>query len=309
MDISVIIPAYNEEKNVLELYNKVSAVLRTLKKSYEIIFIDDGSTDKTYEELQEINKSDNNVKVIKFRKNFGQTQSWKAGFDNALGDLIITMDADLQNDPKDIPKLLKKLDQGYDVVSGWRANRQDSFLKKTFSIFSRMLRRFVINDHIHDSGCSLKVYKKVCLVDLDLHGEMHRYITEILALKGFKVGEIKVSHHPRTKGKTKYNLVRLPKGFLDLVVVAFWQKFANRPIHLFGGLGILMSFVGGLTGLYLLYEKFFLKLSIANRPMLMLSVLLVVIGMQFIIFGLIADVLMKLYYSNDKKSYSIEKIL
>ena len=309
MDISIIIPAYNEDKNVAELYKKISAVLRTLKKSYEIIFIDDGSTDDTYSELQKLNKLYNKVRIIKFRKNFGQTQSWKAGFDNAKGDLIVTMDADLQNDPKDIPKLLKKLEQGYDVVSGWRANRKDSFLKKSFSIFSRLLRWVVINDHIHDSGCSLKVYKKECLVDLDLHGEMHRYITEILALKGFRVGEIKVSHHPRTKGKTKYNLIRLPKGFLDLVVVAFWQRFANRPIHLFGGLGITMSLFGGLTVIYLLYEKFFLKLSIANRPMLMLSVLLVVLGMQFIIFGLIADVLMKVYYSKDRKSYSIEKIL
>jgi glycosyltransferase involved in cell wall biosynthesis len=309
MDISIVIPSYNEEKNVKDLYLQISSVLKSLKKDYEIIFIDDGSTDNTYKELQKLNSKDNKVRVIKFRKNFGQTQSWSAGFAQAKGKFIITMDSDLQNDPKDIPKLLKKLNEGYDVVSGWRQNRKDTFFKRIFSLFSRFLRQNVIKDEIHDSGCSLKVYKKECIEDLDLHGEMHRYIAEILALKGYKLGEIKVNHRKRKSGKTKYNLIRLPKGFLDLIVVAFWQKFANRPIHLFGGLGIISTILGFFSGMYLLYEKFFLGLSIANRPLLLLSSLLVIVGIQFIIFGLIADILMKIYFTGERKSYSIEKVL
>ena len=306
MEYSIVIPVYNEVQNVSELYSRLKSVLSKLKKSYEIIFIDDGSTDNTYKVLEKIN--DKTVKIIKFRKNFGQTAAWDAGFKHAQGNFIITMDGDLQNDPHDIPKLIKKLRESYDVVSGRRVKRKDNFSKKLFSLFSRQLRKFIINDNVHDSGCSLKIYKKECFKDLDLHGEMHRYITEILALRGFKIGEVKVNHLPRKKGKTKYNLIRLPKGFLDLIVIAFWQKYSARPIHLFGGMGILMSLLGVVTGLYLVYLKFAEGISIANRPLLLLAVLLVVLGIQFIIFGLIADILVKMYYSGSKKNYYIEKI-
>jgi len=297
---------YNEVQNVNELYSKIKYVFKKLKKSHEIIFIDDGSTDNTYKTIEKLN--DKSVKIIKFRKNFGQTAAWDAGFKHAQGNFIITMDGDLQNDPNDIPKLIKKLNEGYDVVSGWRYKRKDNFSKKLFSLFSRQLRKFIIDGKIHDSGCSLKIYKKECFKDLDLQGEMHRYITEILALKGFKIGEVKVNHFQRRKGKTKYNFIRLPKGFLDLIVIAFWQKYSARPIHLFGGLGIMMSLLGVITGLYLIYIKFAEGIAIANRPLLLLAVLLVVLGIQFIIFGLIADVLVKMYYSGSKKNYSIEKV-
>ena len=306
MEYSIIIPVYNEEQNVRELYSKLKYVMQKLRKSFEIIFIDDGSTDNTYRTLAKIN--DKTVKIIKFRKNFGQTATWDAGFKHAQGKFIITMDGDLQNDPKDIPKLIKKLKEGYDVVSGWRVKRKDGFSKKLFSLFSRQLRKLIIDDKIHDSGCSLKIYKKECFEDLDLHGEMHRYIAEILALKGYKIGEVKVNHLPRRKGKTKYNFIRLPKGFLDLIVVAFWQKYSARPIHLFGGMGIFMSLLGVATGLYLVYLKFTQGIAIANRPLLLLAVLLVVLGIQFIIFGLIADILVKMYYSGNKRNYYIEKI-
>lgn len=302
--ISIVIPAFNEEENIKELYEKI----RQSQKEAEIIFIDDGSTDRTFYELEKLKKNDRNLLIIKFRKNFGQTAAWKAGFDNASGEVIVTMDADLQNDPEDINKLVKKLDEGYDVVSGWRHKRKDNFSKKLFSLFSRFLRNKIISDEIHDSGCSLKAYKKECLKDLELHGEMHRYIAEILALKGYKIAEVKVNHNPRKKGKTKYSLIRLPKGMLDLLVVLFWQKFSDRPIHLFGGLGLIMSSLGFIIGTYLVYLKFFFGVSIANRPLLLLSVLLIILGIQSIIFGLIADILSKVYYT-DKKSYSIEKIL
>jgi len=306
MDLSVIIPAYNEEENIARLYSKIKPVIKN--KKHEIIFIDDGSTDNTYKEMKKLTK-DKSVKIIKFRKNFGQTAAWKAGIDNAKGNLVITMDADLQNDPKDIPKLINKLKKGYDVVSGWRYKRKDNFSKKLFSLFSRFLRKKIIKDPIHDSGCSLKVYRRECLEDLELQGEMHRYIAEILHLKGYKVGEIKVNHLPRNRGKTKYNFKRLLKGFLDLLVVAFWQRYSSRPIHLFGIWGIIMSFSGGVIGLYMLYLKYIYKISIANRPLLLLSVLLVILGIQFIIFGLIADILIRIYYSGNKKNYSIEKII
>ncbi|MBT3721621.1 glycosyltransferase family 2 protein [archaeon] len=308
MDLSIVIPAYNEKENIVELYKRLSAVLKQLKKTYEIIFVDDGSSDGTFVELDKISKTDKNVKVIKFRKNFGQTAAWSAGFDSSKGDLIITMDSDLQNDPKDIPKLLKKISEGYDVVSGWRHKRKDKFFKKFFSLFSRFLRKKLIKDQIHDSGCSLKVYKKEAIKELELHGEMHRYIVELLALKGYKIGEVKVKHYPRLKGKTKYNLIRLPKGFLDLILVAFWQRYSARPLHLFGGIGLLSTFFGVLIGIYLVYIKFKFGVAIANRPLLLLCVLFIVLGVQFIIFGIITDILTKIYYS-DKKNYSIEKIL
>jgi glycosyltransferase involved in cell wall biosynthesis len=305
MDLSIIIPAFNEEKNIAELFKRLNAVLKTLKNKYEIIFIDDGSTDNTYKEVKKLDKS--SVIILKFRRNFGQSAAWDAGFKEAKGKLIITMDADLQNDPNDIPKLINKLNEGFDIVSGWRFNRKDSFGKKIFSKFSLMLRKLIIDDKIHDSGCSLKIYRRECLEDLDLHGEMHRYITEILALRGYKIGEVKVNHNPRKHGKTKYNLIRLPKGFLDLLVVAFWQKYSSRPIHLFGSLGIIMSLFGSLIGVYLLYVKFYLRQGIANRPLLLLAILSIILGIQFIIFGLIADILVKIYYSGKNKNYYIEK--
>lgn len=315
IDLSIVIAAYNEENNLLELYKKLNNSIQKLIsknqiKNYEIIFIDDGSTDNTYYLLEDLAKKDKNLRILKFRKNFGQSAAWDAGFSHSKGNIIITMDADLQNDPEDIQKLLNELkSKNLDVVSGWRHNRKDSFTKKLFSKISRIARNFIIDDKVHDSGCSLKAYKRESLNDIELKGEMHRYITEILALKGYKIGEIKVNHHPRKFGKSKYNIIRLPKGFLDLLVVAFWQKYSARPIHLFGGFGILMTFFGFITGLYLIYLKFFKAVSISNRPLLLLAVLFVILGIQFIIFGLIADILIKLYYSKGKRSYSIEKII
>lgn len=309
MDISIVIAAFNEEENIPELHSRLSKALKALKKSYEIIFVDDGSSDRTFPEIEKLSKKDSAVKIIKFRKNFGQSAAWDAGFCHAKGDLIITMDADLQNDPDDIPKLLSKIDEGFDVVSGWREKRKDSISKKMFSGISKFMRRMIIDDRIHDSGCSLKAYRRECFENFEMHGEMHRYITEIMALRGFKIGEVKVNHLPRKHGRTKYNFLRVPKGFLDLLVVAFWQKYSSRPIHLFGGFGILMSFTGFLAGLYMVFRKFYFGEAISNRPLLLLAVLLVLLGIQFIIFGLMADILVKMYYSRDRKHYFIEKII
>ena len=213
--ISVVVPIYNEEGNVLELHRQIKEACQTLGKSYEIIFIDDGSMDATVKNCGGLSP----LKLIKFRKNFGQTAAFDAGFKNAEGEIIITMDGDLQNDPRDIPLLLAEMEKGFDVISGWRWQRKDSFSKKIFSRVANILRKFFIADTIHDSGCSLKAYKAECFHDLDLFGEMHRFIPALLELQGFKVGEVKVSHHPRVHGQTKYNWRRSIKGLVDMISV------------------------------------------------------------------------------------------
>lgn len=307
IDISIVIPTFNEEKNVRLLYNELRPVLDKLNKKYEIIYVDDGSTDRTYDELVSMNNADKIVKVIQFRKNFGQTAAMDCGFKSAQGKVIIVMDADLQNDPNDIPRLLEKMDEGYDVVSGWRYNRRDPFSKKVFSKVANIIRRNLTGEKIHDSGCSLKAYKKECFDDLDLYGEMHRFIPALLMWKGFKIGEIKVNHRKRKHGKTKYGIKRLLKGFLDILVVKFWMQYSGRPIHLFGGLGILSFFFGFLIGIYLTILKLFFSQPLSNRPLLLLSMLLVILGVQLFMFGVLADIMIKNYFSGNGKSiYSIK---
>ncbi len=306
-EISVVIPAYNEEENLPVLYAQLKRTLDRLRKSYEIIFVDDGSTDSSFKVLEAISKRDKKVRVIKFRKNFGQTAAIDAGFKESKGKVIVVMDSDLQNDPSDIPRLLEKLDEGYDAVSGWRYERKDPFGKKIVSLISNSIRRLITNDRIHDSGCSLKAYKRECIQNIDLYGEMHRYMTAMLSWKGFKIGEIKVQHHERKFGRTKYGIWRIFKGLLDLLVVKFWMQYSARPIHLFGAFGLLSFFFGSLIGLYLVIGKIFYGLALANRPLLLLAVLLVILGVQFILFGVLADIMIKVYYKNGKKPYTIEK--
>lgn len=307
LDISIIVPAYNEEKNVPLLYEKITSVVRRMKLSYELIFVDDGSRDQTLARLTAISSSDPSVIVIKFRKNFGQTAAMDAGFKTARGRILIPMDADLQNDPEDIPRLVAKLNEGYDVVSGWRANRRDSLAKHIISRGANLLRKLLLHDRIHDSGCTLKAYRRECFENLTLYGEMHRFIPAILSLRGFKVTELPVRHHPRAYGKTKYSFKRVLKGFLDMLVVTFWMRYATRPIHLFGTLGVLTTLLGLLVGFYLTLLKLFFNEPIGNRPLLLLTILLIVLGAQFITFGLMSDILVKIYYKNEP-TYCIEKI-
>jgi glycosyltransferase involved in cell wall biosynthesis len=310
MEISIVIPVYNEEKNIVPLYKEVKPILNSLNKDYEIIFVDDGSKDKTLEELKKIHEKDKSIKIIKFRKNFGQTAALDAGFKHASGKIIVAMDADLQNDPNDIPKLLEKINQRYDVVSGWRKKRRDSLIKHLISRAANVLRFLIINDKIHDSGCTLKAYKKECFKDLDLYGEMHRFIPALLRWKGFKITEVVVNHRKRKFGKTKYSITRVLKGFLDMLVVKFWMQYSTRPVHLFGGLGIVSGFLGFVIALYLTILKLFYNIPIGNRPLLFLSGLLIIIGVQFVIFGFLADIMIKIYYSKEKiKPYNIEKII
>jgi len=304
--ISVIIPAYNEEGNVAVLFEKIKKALAG--RDYEVIFIDDGSTDRTFERLDNI--KDKHLKIIKFRKNFGQTAAWSAGFSQAKGDILVTLDADLQNDPNDIPRLLEKIDEGYDAVSGWRVNRHDKFSKKVFSKVANRLRGFLVKDPIHDAGCSLKAYRKECFKELELYGEMHRYVIALLNWKGFKIGEVPVKHYFRHSGKTKYGLGRVWKGMLDLINVWFWKKYSNRPLHVFGGLGILLMIVSGLFGVLLLYWRLKGEISLINSSLPTLAVLGMIIGVQFFVSGLLADIAIKNYYGhNGRKTYSIERVV
>jgi len=306
--ISVVIPAYNEEQNIAKLCAGLKKVLESLKKSYEIIFIDDGSTDNTFKNLENLQKKEEKIKIIKFRKNFGQTAALDAGFKFAKGNIIIAMDADLQDDPKEIPKFLEKLNEGYDFICAWRYKRKDSFSKKLFSKLASLLRKLVTGKIVHDSGCTFKAYRKECLEDLNLFGEMHRYIPYLLIWNGFNFAEVKVKHHKRKYGKTKYNTKRLFKGFLDLLVIKFWMQYSSRPAHLFGGFGLISGFFGFLIGLYLISLKLFFGQSIGNRPLLLLVALFIIVGVQFFMFGLLADIMIKNYYKKEGP-YKIEKVL
>ncbi|MGW8185081.1 MAG: glycosyltransferase family 2 protein [Candidatus Moraniibacteriota bacterium] len=304
--ISVVVPVYNEEGNVKELHSKILEECQKLGKAFEIIFVDDGSRDKTVEICQNLSP----LKLIKFRKNYGQTAAFDAGFQAASGEVIITMDGDLQNDPADMGKLLEKVEEGFDVVSGWRHKRKDSLSKKIFSRGANILRKILIEDNIHDSGCSLKAYKRECFDDLELFGEMHRFIPALLEMDGFKVAEVKVSHHHRIHGVTKYNWKRAFKGFVDMVSIWFWRRFANRPLHLFGASGMLLSATGAGIMVWMFVEKVFLDKSIGERIWPMIGVMLVLVGVQLFISGLLADILIKNYFkSKNHRGYYIKEII
>ncbi len=297
--LSIIVPCYNEEENVKILHQEIFNVCKNINKNFEIIFIDDGSTDKTFEKLKELKP----IKIIRFRKNFGQTAALDAGFKEAIGDIIITMDGDLQNNPMDIPKILKKLEESdYDVVSGWRKNRKDSLGKKTISHGANILRKIFVDDEIHDSGCTLKAYKKEGLENIDIYGEMHRFIPAMLKWRGFKIGEIEVSHRPRIYGKTKYNWKRMIKGFLDMINLWFWKKYSSRPLHFFGGLGIALLLIGFISGSYAMYLKIFQHLDLSNTALTIFSVFFFLSGIQLLILGLLSDILIKNYYQKSKEN-------
>ena len=305
IDISVVVPLYNEEGNVLNLHQKILKACNSLEKTFEIIFVDDGSGDKTAKECQECSP----LVFIQLRKNFGQTAAFDAGFKQSCGENIITMDGDLQNDPADIPKLLEKQAEGFDIVSGWRFDRKDSFSKKFFSRTADKLRKILLKDSIQDSGCSLKVYSAKALKTLDLFGEMHRFIPALLESDGYTVGEIKVSHYARTVGETKYNWKRSVKGFVDMVMIWFWRKYASRPIHFFGGTGILCIFAGLGLLIWMMVEKVFNATSISERIWPLMGVFLIMLGVQFFIFGFLADITIKNYYKmRGRMNYAVKSV-
>jgi glycosyltransferase involved in cell wall biosynthesis len=304
--LSIIVPLYNEEGNVEELHKKIVTACSSIGKTFEIIFVDDGSTDKTNDLCRELSP----LRLITFRKNFGQTAAFDAGIKNSKGEIIITMDGDLQNDPSDIGLLLEKMNEGFDIVSGWRKNRKDSFMKNLSSRAANVARKFLINDGIHDSGCSLKAYKRECFDDLDLYGEMHRFIPALLRVQGFQLAEIPVSHHPRTRGVTKYNWKRGLKGIVDMISVWFWKKYANRPLHLFGAGGLVIFFLGMISGVALIVARIFYGIPMSNKIWPLIAVFMVLMGVQLFIFGLLADIAVKNYYkSQGKMNYKIKEIV
>ncbi|HBI33683.1 MAG TPA: glycosyltransferase [Candidatus Moranbacteria bacterium] len=303
--ISVVVPLYNEEGNVRELHKRILDACEKLGKPFEIIFIDDGSKDETIKNAQGLTP----LTLIKFRKNFGQTAAFDAGIKQAQGEVVITMDGDLQNDPADIGLLLEKMKEGFDVVSGWRFKRKDSLSKKIFSRTANLLRKILIQDTIHDSGCSLKAYKRNCFEDVDLFGEMHRFMPALLELQGYKIGEVKVNHYPRVHGVTKYNWKRGMKGFVDMISIWFWRKYSNRPLHLFGGTGIVVSFVGTVVLLWMVVEKIFFGASLSEKIWPLVGIFLVLVGIQLFVFGLLADIMLKNYYKGQKRmNYNIKEI-
>ena len=310
MTVSVVIPLYNEEENVEVLNERLTETLRSMGSDYEIVYVDDGSTDRTMQLLEELQKKDDNIVVLCLRRNFGQTAAFAAGFDFARGDVVVTMDGDLQNDPKDIPRLLELIGE-YDLVSGWRKKRQDTFITRRMpSIIANWLISKVTGVGLHDYGCSLKAYRREVVKNLKLYGEMHRFIPAVASWYGVKIAEIETTHHPRLRGKSKYGISRTIRVLLDLITVKFLQSFSTKPIQFFGPLGVFFGLAGlGVSG-YLTAAKIFQGVDIGGRPLLLLGALLIIVGIQFIGMGLLGEMIVRVYHESQKKPiYTMKKIL
>jgi glycosyltransferase involved in cell wall biosynthesis len=311
LSLSIVVPVFNEEKNLPELYEEITNSCKGLDLSYKIIFVDDGSWDSSFPVLRSIQEEDLKVKVIRLRKNFGQTAALSAGFDYAKGDIIITLDADLQNDPQDFALLIEKIREGYDIVSGWRKKRKDRlFTRRIPSAIANWLISRITHIKLHDFGCTLKAFRKEIIKNINLYGELHRFIPAIASNIGVSIAEVEVNHRPRKHGKSKYTVFRFVKVILDLLTVKFLLSYSTRPLQIFGVFGLASGVVGGLIGLYLSYQRLILKVGISGRPLLLLAILLIVIGIQFITLGLLAEIMVRAYHESvDKKIYFIREIL
>lgn len=308
--LSIVIPVFNEEDNIYPLYEDLMGVIKFIGCPYEIIFINDASKDKTAQRLNELAAHNELVKVIHFRRNFGQTAAMMAGIDFSSGNLIIPMDGDLQNDPKDIPTLIAKLNEGYDVCSGWRKDRKDNTLIRNLpSKIANYIISMISGVHLHDYGCSLKAYKRDVIKGVKLYGEMHRFIPIYAAWQGAKVTEIPVTHHARKYGQSKYGIKRTFKVILDLIVIKFLEKYAEKPIYIFGGFGLLSIFLSVLSFLFMVYLKYWQDTSFNRTPLPLLTALFFILGFQSILMGLIAELLNRTYYeSQGKPVYLIKEV-
>lgn len=312
MTISIIIPVYNEVDILTELVESVYAALDKYHDEWEIIFVDDGSEDSSFSKLKAIAEKDlSRIVVISLRRNFGQTTAIAAGIDHAQGDILVLMDADLQNDPSDIPLLISKIDEGYDVVSGWRADRKDSYFTRILpSRIANKIISWVTGVHLHDYGCTLKAYRKDSLKGFRLYGEMHRFIPAYASHVGAKIVEVKVKHHPRKSGKTKYGLERIFKVILDLFTVKFLISFSQKPLYLFGGLGLFLFLTGSMILLFLLARRLGFGVSPFSSPLFPTSILMVLMGFQSVLMGLIAELLVRTYHeAQGKPTYTIREIV
>lgn len=305
--ISIVVPLLNEEDSLRPLTLEIKKVIATLRNiQYEIIFVDDGSTDKSLDAINALKKEDKNIKLIQFQKNYGKSAALAIGFKQATGDVIVTMDADLQDDPREIPNLMKKIDEGYDLVSGWKKVRFDPFIKKTTSKFFNYVTSKMTGIKIHDFNCGLKMYRKEVVDRIKVYGEMHRYLPVLAHWNGFKVGEIVVQHHPRRYGKTKFGSSRFIKGFLDLITISFTTRYLKRPLHFFGTIGVLLFLIGFIIDLWLVYEWLFHQKYLSNRPMLWLGILLILLGVQTITIGLVGEMIA--HNSQTHEDYIIKSI-
>jgi glycosyltransferase involved in cell wall biosynthesis len=323
LDLSIILPVYNEARSLPSLIPELTAVLQQLGRSYEIIAVDDGCSDDSMAVLRRLQEQEPRLRIVQFRRNFGQTAAFAAGFDYARGGIIITLDADGQNDPADIPRLLEVMEgKNYDMVNGWRQNRKEPFLtRKLPSMIANWLIANTSDVRLHDRGCSLKAFRSDLVKQIHLYGELHRFIPEIASLIGARVGEIPVNDRPRKAGSSKYHtLSRTPRVILDLITVSFLLSFSNRPMQLFGAVGLLSSGIGGLIGMYLvgakivnglLYgEEGFRAFRIGTSPWLLLAVLLTVLGVQFLMMGLLGEILTRTYHeAQDKPIYVVRQVL
>jgi len=311
MDLSVVVPVYNEETNVEPLVGEINGVLRHLGKSYEVVVVDDGSEDRTFAVLSKLHREQPTMKVVRLKRNFGQTAALAAGLAYARGEIVVLMDGDGQNDPADIPALLAKLAEGNDMVAGWRFNRRDPFLNRRLpSMIANRLISWTTRVKLHDYGCTLKAMRKDIAKDLKLYGEMHRFIPAIAYERGARIAELKVNHRPRLRGQSKYGITRTLRVVLDLLTVKFMISYSTRPSHVFGPIGILSGVAGFSIAIYLTIQKWVYDLEIGGRPLLLLAILLIFIGFQFVTMGLLGEMLARTYHeSQDRQVFVVGEIL
>lgn len=302
MDISIVVPIYNEEENIPLLYAEIKEVMDSTDYQYELICVDDGSSDRSVAVLEQLSSEDDRLVVIELRRNFGQTAAMSAGFDHARGDIIVTMDGDLQNDPHDIPAMVEKLNSGYDVVTGWRHDRKDPFIsRKLPSLLANKLISWITGVGLHDYGCTLKAFRREVTENIRLYGEMHRFIPAIASGMGISFTEVKVNHRARRFGTSKYGISRTIRVVLDLLTVKFMLSYATRPLHVFGTVGVVSSFIGFATVFVMLVQRQFFDMPMGDRPLLLLAVLLIFIGIQFVTSGLLAELIVRTYHESQHK--------
>lgn len=309
--LSVVIPVFNEAENLSLLFEELIAALKNFGRPFEIIFIDDGSTDPSWTVLKGIQKKDGRVKLIRLRRNFGQTAALSAGFDYARGDIIVSLDADLQNDPNDIPLLIQKMEDGHDIVSGWRKNRKDRFFSRRLpSLIANRLISRLTRVRLHDYGCTLKAFRRDVIKNVKLYGELHRFIPAIASQLGVSITEVRVNHRPRKHGRSKYSILRFIKVILDMLTVKFLLSYSTRPLQIFGLLGLGSGLLGFVISGWLTYQRLFLGVSLANRPLLLLGILLMITGFQFITLGLLAEIMVRAYHESAGKTiYAVREVI
>lgn len=308
--VSIVVPIFNEEDNVISLYEELCQMAEDGNLDCEFILVDDGSTDETIARLKHVAAEDPRMVVVELRRNFGQTAAMAAGFDYATGEVIVTLDGDLQNDPAEIPRMIKKLEEGYDIVAGWRKDRKDKMLSRRLpSMLANRLISRLTKVRLHDYGCTLKVFRCEVIKNINLYGEMHRFIPAVAAQMGIKMAEMPVNHRPRIHGTTKYGISRTFRVVLDLLTVFFFLSFSTRPLHMFGAVGFLSGGMGGAILGVMTIQRAFMAIPMGNRPMLLLGVMLVILGIQFICFGLLAEIMVRTYHeSQGKKTYAVRNV-